>query len=282
MEGRYPLFEQNYVSNLHAGDKNTGVVFAFRKTASREIAELVRTANDLGAMFEKLGPSLGSYEGRRPVNVYLIGGTRVVVKIASHGGSLAFLTGDRYSSLSRFQHEIETTLLAIRFAIPAIPVEALLAEKRGLFYRVAIVTEEVPDSVDLLEFLRLPLDRKTRTDGIRKAARLLMRFHDAGFCHDDLNLKNILVTLGGAGVNVRILDLGQTKFSDTLHDSARFSNLLRLKRSVEKQKAKTALEVSGSEQLLFLREYFADRDRDFVRKAARRLAKNFALHRALW
>ncbi len=88
------------------------------------------------------------------------------------------------------------------FARMGIPVPRIVAEgsqrRLGLLRRGAIVTEEVPGSMDLQTLIRtrrdLFRDRKWLADVMRLLASHVRRFHEDGFTHRDLKWRNILVT----------------------------------------------------------------------------------------
>jgi len=76
----------------------------------------------------------------------------------------------------------------------------LMGEKRSgkILQDGCLATMEIPEANDLVPVLhwlmRGPEQKKARRRMLRDLARLIRRFHDAGFVHDDLHSGNILVT----------------------------------------------------------------------------------------
>jgi tRNA A-37 threonylcarbamoyl transferase component Bud32 len=88
------------------------------------------------------------------------------------------------------------------FAKLGIPVPRIVGyggqRMLGLFLRGAIVTEEIPQSVDLQTLLHarpdLTQNRPWLFRALRLTANYVRRIHDTGFTHGDLKCRNILVT----------------------------------------------------------------------------------------
>lgn len=88
------------------------------------------------------------------------------------------------------------------FARLGIPVPQIAGYGRqrilGLFIRGAIVTEEIPQTVDLQTLFRTRADlwknRPWLFQALRLIANYVRRIHEDGFTHGDLKWRNILVT----------------------------------------------------------------------------------------
>jgi len=110
------------------------------------------------------------------------------------GGLVAHWLGDRYlyTGLRRTRAWRELVLLSAMRAV-GLPVPAPIAARitrAGAWYRADILTEWVPgaDSVDA-HLRRGPLPA-----GVwERIGACIQRFHAAGFCHADLNSRNILL-----------------------------------------------------------------------------------------
>ena len=102
-------------------------------------------------------------------------------------------------------------LLAFRaWGIPTATLVAYGLERRfGGFLRGALVTEEIPDTMDLAYLAQSNdprlADRAWLTQVSRQIARLTRTLHDAGFAHNDLKWRNLLVD-GGPSPTVYLID----------------------------------------------------------------------------
>jgi tRNA A-37 threonylcarbamoyl transferase component Bud32 len=104
---------------------------------------------------------------------------------------------------SRVRTEWENLVLFQSLGIPTPPVVAYgETRKRGCFHGGVLITAEVPDAVDLrtLAIRRDAhlLDAVWRREVLRRVADYTRCLHQAGFVHNDLNWRNILVTTEGA------------------------------------------------------------------------------------
>lgn len=94
----------------------------------------------------------------------------------------------------------------LRFREWGIPTATLVAwgleRVHGSFVRGALVTEEIPDTVDLACMAREGdarlRDRRWVAGVSRQIARYARRLHDQGFVHNDLKWRNLLVDDGEA------------------------------------------------------------------------------------
>lgn len=209
-------------------------------------------------------------------------GEWMIVRRYSHGGILRPLTGSLYLFGSRSFRELTLTEEIRSCGIRTIqPLGAIHRRVFPFFYRAYLLSLEVPSAKDLLDYLRqaghsdLSMKRKI----IRSAGVLLRRFHQSGFFHADLQLKNILV----AGEDVLLIDFDRSYRKQMLSRRQRIRNLLRLNRSAEKWKRK-GLAITRADRWRFLSAYGAG-DLEFLegmRKALRRHAFNSFIHRLGW
>lgn len=98
----------------------------------------------------------------------------------------------------RVVKEWENLLLFRDWGIPTATLVAYGLERRcGSFVRGALVTEEIPDTLDLARLARdgdrRLHDRRWVAEVSRQVARIARTMHDAGFAHNDLKWRNLLV-----------------------------------------------------------------------------------------
>jgi serine/threonine protein kinase len=144
------------------------------------------------------------------------------------------------------------------------------------FYQAYFLSLEVPGAIDLTQYLQeigpdpsrenLRLKRKT----IRSAGLLIRQFHQAGFFHGDLQLKNILV----ARDQLLLIDFDRSYRTPGLPLHKRMKNLLRLNRSVEKWK-RIGLSITRTDRWRFFSAYAGD-NKEFL-EAMRRKLRTYSL-----
>ena len=119
-------------------------------------------------------------------------GTRVVVRHARHGGLLAPLTGDLFAGAGRAPHELamSSRLAAARVPTPAFVGYAVYPAAMGLA-RIDVLVEEVAGARDLANMVR---DAGMTPPLVEATASLLAALARAGARHEDLNLKNVLIS----------------------------------------------------------------------------------------
>ena len=84
------------------------------------------------------------------------------------------------------------------------------------------------EAVHLLDYLSK--DSEGKADALQRCGAALRQMHDAGFVHADLQIRNILIADGGP----YIIDLDKARQCTHVSPSAREVNLVRLRRSFEK------------------------------------------------
>jgi tRNA A-37 threonylcarbamoyl transferase component Bud32 len=105
----------------------------------------------------------------------------------------------RYIGRSRIRGEWESMLFFHEHGIPAAKVIAYGQEIRwGVMARGALVTEEAPDTLDLLQMVRnsspLLKDHQWMNQVIEQLAEAVRVMHSQSFIHTDLKWRNILVS----------------------------------------------------------------------------------------
>jgi 3-deoxy-D-manno-octulosonic acid kinase len=161
--------------------------------------------------------------------------------------------------------------------IPTIqPIGAIHRSVLLLFYKACLLSLEISGAKDLIQYFqeigphpsRERLLHKRRT--IRSAGLLVHQFHEAGFFHGDLQLKNILVS----GEQLFLIDFDRSFQKDALTADEKKKNLLRLNRSVEKWK-RLGLPITRTDRFRFFRTY-AERDEE-MRKTMTKALRTYSL-----
>jgi len=137
--------------------------------------------------------------------------TRWVVRPYLRGGAVARLLRDRYLRVgaTRPHRELTASAAARARGIPTPAVVAGAVYRAGPFhYRADLVTELVPDGVDLAEALRRGDDAGPLLDATDV---LLAGAASAGFFHPDLNAKNVVIRNEPAGLVAYLIDLDRCR-----------------------------------------------------------------------
>jgi tRNA A-37 threonylcarbamoyl transferase component Bud32 len=213
-------------------------------------------------------------------------GKKMVIRQYTHGGLLGFAIRDLYFAGSRAFDELRLTEALRAAGIPTVEsVGAMQVPALCFFYRAFFLSVEKPGALDLLDFFRnLPgnptsKDLLLKRNIINETGRVLRRFHDAGFFHADLQLKNLLTD----GDRVLVIDLDRSLQRDPLLPGQRMSNLLRLNRSVEKH-LRQGLRLTRTDRWRFFAAYAGGdtKLRDQLQRALRRYRWQMVLHRFSW
>jgi 3-deoxy-D-manno-octulosonic acid kinase len=215
-------------------------------------------------------------DGRTPhPSVPIKDGKRMVIREYSHGGLLRAITKNLYLFGTRSFRELILTEEIRSCGIPTIqPIGAIHDTLFPPFYRAYLFTLEIPHALNLIQYLQqtLSLSQRERMDFkrkvIRKAGLLLRQFHQAGFYHNDLQLKNLLVVED----QVLLIDFDRSYHRATLSLREKIKNLLRLNRSVEKWK-RFGLPITRTDRWRFLMAY-AGEDQT-IREALRRVLRTY-------
>lgn len=242
---------------------------------------------DLESFFKKNLQATHYLHGRTPhPSVPLQAGMRMVVRKYSHGGLLRFLNRDLFLLGARSFEELSLTEEIRSSGIPTIqPIGAIHQTAVYPFYRAYLLSLEIPHAKNLIQYFeengpnlsRENLLRKRKT--IQEAGLLLRRFHQAGFFHNDLQLKNLLVVED----QVLLIDFDRSYHKTKLSVREKTKNLLRLNRSVEKWKH-FGLPISRTDRWRFFLAYAGEdhRIRKAIRKALRTYSINLFFHRMGW
>ncbi|KAF0245684.1 MAG: 3-deoxy-D-manno-octulosonic acid [Planctomycetota bacterium] len=240
---------------------------------------LVTTApghDDLRALLAQSWPAIEAasrpFAGGRGGVRELPGG--LLIRHCRRGGALGGLLGDRHWSPKTAWDEMQMSEKLMREGVAVAEVLAVRAEKRGLAWRLDVVTRTVENAATLRDLIAGEAPRGFPPTPVAAAAAAVRRMHDSGLWHADLNLQNILVT---RDADVRIIDLAGSKVKRPLPERARLDNLARLYRSLEKQH----LRLPVFSLLRFLMVYFV-RDRGAVKRSIAAAEAKMRRHRFWW
>jgi len=215
-------------------------------------SDLKRIISEMG----RIGPFRGprnfketQTSGRRAVQIITTNnGSQVVLRWYYHGGILAPLFRGLFWGKSRATRELVVVQAARTRGIPTPQVLGAIEWRWGLLYRAALMTEYIPDSITLTEFISREKSLNVRKQVFGLVAEVLAKMHDNGIFHQDLNTKNILIQENNSTPKVWFIDLDRAEIKNRMELRERLLNLSRLGRSVMKQR----LVLSQREKLQFL------------------------------
>ncbi len=213
-------------------------------------------------------------------------GERMVFRQYSHGGLFRAFTRNLYLFGAKSFRELALTEKILSSGIPTVqPIGAIHRPIFLLIYKAYLLSLEIPGAKDLIQYFqemgrhpspeRLLHKRKT----LRSAGRLLRQFHQAGFFHGDLQLKNILV----AGDRVFLIDFDHSYQRKILTTREMKKNLFRLNRSVEKWRG-LGLPITRTDRFRFFQAY-ASKDEEIwkvMRKSLRTYSIRYFLYQWRW
>lgn len=233
---------------------------------------------DLKSFLKRSIPTTRYWNGRTPhPSIPLEDGKRMVVRQYSHGGLFQAITRNLYLFGSRSFQELALTEEIRSCGIPTIqPIGAIHCLVLRPLYQACLLSLEVPHATDFIQYFqkigahpsRENLSQKRKA--IRSAGHLLRQFHQAGFYHGDLQLKNILV----AGNQPLLIDFDRSYRKPILSLREKMRNLLRLNRSVEKRK-RLGLPFTRTDRWRFFLAY-AGEDRK-IRETMRKTLRTYSV-----
>jgi len=209
-------------------------------------------------------------------------GERMVLRQYVHGGLFRNFTRSLYLFGSRSFRELALTSEIRSCGISTIqPIAAIHRFILPPLYQAYLISSEIPNSKDLIQYFQgigpftsrenILLKRRT----IRSAALLLRSFHQSGFYHGDLQLKNILV----AGDQPLLIDFDRSYRKRTLSLREKMKNLLRLNRSVEKWRL-LGLPITRTDRWRFFLAYAGEDVA--IRKAMEKVIRTYSIRHFLY
>ena len=255
-----------------------GKVFVLLKDSYKNVL-LKQGIDDLNTFIKKNSQTSLYHEGRTPHPTIPLGdGKRVVLRQYSHGGLLRAITGSLYFFGARSFQELAITEKIRSCGIPTIEPIGAVHRLTAFppFYRAYLLTLEVPGAFNAIQYLekiggssnRETLRHKRKMIG--HCGLLLRQFHQTGFFHQDLQMKNILVV----GDRILIIDFDRSYRKPILSTRERMRNLLRLNRSAEKWR-RSGLPITRTDRWRFFLAY-AGEDEE-IRKAMERALHTYSL-----
>lgn len=216
--------------------------------------------------------------GRTPhPSIPIENGKRMVLRQYSHGGLLRAFTRNFYLFGSRSFQELSLTEEIRSCGIPTTqPICAIHKPLLPSLYQAYLLSLEVPHSLNLIQYFQgigphpssEILSRKRKI--IRSTGLLFRKFHEAGFFHSDLQLKNILV----AGDELLLIDFDRSYRKQNLSTRERMKNLLRFNRSAEKWR-RPGLPITRMDCWRFFLSYAGDDLK--IRGAMKRALKTYSI-----
>jgi hypothetical protein len=190
--------------------------------------------------------------GRAPVFAVDLPGNcgRVVVRHNMRGGWMAKFNKDLFVLPTRGFRELVSSLRLRAAGVSTPEVVAYVSyPKNWLVRRSDVATREIPNGHDLSVALAKVLDHDHRKMVLDAIVKLLRSLTHAGAHHQDLNLKNVLLTAGtGEGLDAHVLDVDRVRFSSPGSPLVAKANLDRLIRSLRKWRDTRELPYSADDE----------------------------------
>jgi hypothetical protein len=186
--------------------------------------------------------------GRAPVFAVNLPGNcgRVVVRHNMRGGFMARISRDLFVLPTRGFRELIASLRLRASGVSTPEVVAYVSYPQNFVLRRSdVATREIPNGHDLSVALAEVTDRDHRVMVLDAVVKLLRALTQAGAHHQDLNLKNVLLTAGsGPDLDAHVLDVDRVQFSSPGSPLVAKANFDRLIRSLRKWRDLRALPYS--------------------------------------
>ncbi|MAJ28594.1 hypothetical protein CBD41_04135 [bacterium TMED181] len=189
-------------------------------------------------------------QGRAPYPVYTIPQQgRFMWKTCLRGGLLSKINQRTYFSTDRFIRELVLSDQLQRSEIPASRVLAFSTVRKGFGVHVEQLIQLEDDVISVCDLLENEQRTPTR-EQIRFAGDLILRFHQHGFLHGDLNVMNLMLNRQQTERTKAVLvdiDPGSIPPGEN-----RVGNLARLARSYAKVLARGGRSLATGDRFRFL------------------------------
>lgn len=187
------------------------------------------------ALLDSTGCVPAGLDGRGGLMRFPCGSGAGLVRHYYRGGAIRHFLRDRYLLRNPALRElrIHTRIHELGLPVP-VPLGACW-ERRGLFYRAWLATQELP-AQNLLACLQNAPEEEAR-DLFVKCGRTIRKMHDAGVYHADLQIRNILVNRDNDAHDfdaIYLIDFDKACIRPELSPIKRAQNLYRLRRSMLK------------------------------------------------
>ena len=177
------------------------------------------------ALLDGVGCEPADMSGRGVVARFPYGAGTGILRRYRRGGAVRRFLRESYLLVNRPLRELRVHHAAYAKGLPVPMPLGIVWERRGLYVRGAIATEEVA-AVTLLDASR----NAEAAIALPAAGRAVRRMHDTGLYHSDMQVRNLLV----AGTEAYIIDLDNGRWC-LMTPSRRLRNLQRLQRSFRKE-----------------------------------------------
>ncbi|HEX9310622.1 MAG TPA: lipopolysaccharide kinase InaA family protein [Gemmatimonadaceae bacterium] len=219
------------------------------KACTASIRSILETENlyDYAARQSDTTPLVG----RAPVfALNLEGCGRVVVRHNMRGGWIAKFSKDIFVLPTRGFRELVASLRLRASGVSTPEVIAYVSYPMNVILRrFDVATREIPNGHDLSVALAKVTDHNHRVMVLDAVVNLLKSLTHAGAYHQDLNLKNVLLTAGeGPGLDAHVLDVDRVRFSSPGSPLVAKANLDRLFRSLRKWRDLHELPYSAEDE----------------------------------
>jgi hypothetical protein len=192
------------------------------------------------------------FVGRAPVFAVNLPGDcgRVVVRHNMRGGWMAKISSDLFLLPTRGYRELIASLRLRASGVSTPEVIAYVSYPKNLMLRRSdVATREIPNGHDLSVALAKVTDHDHRVMVLDAVAKMLRSLTQAGAHHQDLNLKNVLLTAGdGPELDAHVLDVDRVRFSSPGSPLVAKANLDRLIRSLRKWRDLHSLPYSAEDE----------------------------------
>lgn len=177
--------------------------------------------------------------GRGASQKIMLDGNHFVLRRYLRGGLMAKLSYDCYlwmgKRFTRPYKELEVLEYAKKQKLPVPSCLAYCVDKKGIFYRAAIMTEFLPNEGTLASYLNM---FEINEKHWHLLAKVIKKMHEAKINHADLNADNILVhELKEGELGFSLIDFDKAKIENDLINWP-LNNINRLQRSLVKIKPK--------------------------------------------
>lgn len=202
-------------------------------SSCKEIIERGETLYDFASKVE----DALVFQGRGPVYVVPIGfrGTRVAVRHSMRGGFISKFVKDKFLPPTRALRELFTSIRLRKANIATPEVVAVATYPSNLILRTSdVVTRYIEGSADLASVFGDSRNDSQRRPILDAVAQLLGNMTAAGVQHEDLNLKNILITAEESGYKAHLLDVDRAHFHVPNDPMVSTANMERIVRSLKK------------------------------------------------
>jgi tRNA A-37 threonylcarbamoyl transferase component Bud32 len=215
----------------------------------------------------------------------------VVVRPCKRGGFFGELLKDAYWSKKRIISELIISDMALNIGIPVPEIIGVVLQPKGFgFYKGFVIMREIFNSLNLADYIKTVVSHDSakifhrKKDLIEAISGNLIKFHDNGFYHSDLNMTNLLVQRDDEGkLKIWIIDLDKSGHYEKLPLDKRIDNLIRLNRSLIKMELDAT--ITSNDRLRFLKSYLkhmGEQEQDILKDTIHKCSANVKTHNLSW